>query len=128
MQPVSHLVRVSLPNYLAGLPIPDSIGGWFRLGVKDWLSLVPFTAAVAGLTYMSYRAFCPAFLAKRPINPNIRKDSKKVVDFIEIEDIAEKASLCRCWLSKKFPYCDGTHNAHNEETGDNVGPAVVKHK
>lgn len=32
MEPISHLVKVSVPNYLAGLPIPNSIGGWFRLG------------------------------------------------------------------------------------------------
>lgn len=31
---VSNLVKVTIPNYLAGLPIPDSIGGWFRLGGK----------------------------------------------------------------------------------------------
>lgn len=34
MQPFAHIVKVSVPNYLAGLPIPDSIGGWFRLGCK----------------------------------------------------------------------------------------------
>lgn len=32
MESVSHLVKVSVPNYLADLPIPNSIGGWFRLG------------------------------------------------------------------------------------------------
>lgn len=31
MQLLSNLVKVTLPNYLAGLPIPDSLGGWFRL-------------------------------------------------------------------------------------------------
>ena len=28
----------------------------------------------------------------------------------------------------QFPYCDGSHNAHNRETGDNVGPLIVKRK
>ena len=32
----------------------------------------------------------------------------------------------RCWKSKKFPYCDGSHAKHNTETGDNVGPLIVK--
>ena len=32
----------------------------------------------------------------------------------------------RCWKSKKFPYCDGAHAKHNAETGDNVGPLIVK--
>ena len=36
------------------------------------------------------------------INPNIRKDEKKVVDFLEVEDLAsEKVSFCRCWKSEK---------------------------
>ena len=28
----------------------------------------------------------------------------------------------------QFPQCDGTHNKHNQETGDNVGPLIVKRK
>ena len=28
----------------------------------------------------------------------------------------------------QFPLCDGAHNKHNEETGDNVGPLVLKRK
>ena len=39
-----------------------------------------------------------------------------------------KGVFCRCWKSKKFPYCDGSHTKHNEETGDNVGPLIVKKK
>lgn len=31
---LSSLVKETIPNYLAGLPIPDSFGGWFRLGGK----------------------------------------------------------------------------------------------
>lgn len=74
--------------------------------VRDWISLVPPTAALAGLGYMSYRAFCPAGRPKPSgrINPMIRLKEKKVVDFIDIEDIGEKASLCRCWKSKKVSY------------------------
>ena len=34
MEPIAHLIKVTAPNYLSGLPIPDSIGGWFRLGGK----------------------------------------------------------------------------------------------
>mmetsp|Transcript_118930 Transcript_118930/g.237025 ORF Transcript_118930/g.237025 Transcript_118930/m.237025 type:complete len:138 (-) Transcript_118930:52-465(-) len=33
--------------------------------------------------------------------------------------------LCRCWQSKRFPYCDDTHKVLIE-SGDNVGPYVVK--
>jgi CDGSH-type Zn-finger protein len=35
-------------------------------------------------------------------------------------------AFCRCWQSGKFPYCDGTHRTVNAETGDSVGPVIVK--
>ncbi|XP_022909178.1 CDGSH iron-sulfur domain-containing protein 2 homolog [Onthophagus taurus] len=128
MQPFAGLVKTTIPNYLSGLPIPDSIGGWFKLGFKDWLALVPPTAALAGCGYVAYRAFCPH---GRPqpcgkVNPSIQKNNPKVVDSVDVEDIADKAAFCRCWRSKKWPYCDGSHGTHNKETGDNVGPVVVK--
>ncbi|XP_012538982.1 CDGSH iron-sulfur domain-containing protein 2 homolog [Monomorium pharaonis] len=130
MEPIARLVKVSIPNYLAGLPIPDSIGGWFRLGVKDWFALVPSTAFLVGMGYMSYRAFCPH---GRPmphgrVNLKIKKDIAKVVDTVDIEDISEKAVFCRCWRSENWPYCDGTHGRHNNECNDNVGPLIVKKK
>ena len=62
----------------------------------------------------------------------IKLDSEKVVDFETApkgkNDKGEdnKAVMCRCWKSKKFPYCDGSHVKHNKETGDNVGPLIIK--
>lgn len=127
MQPFAYLIKVSLPNYLAGLPIPDSFGGWFRLGckyfifyylpfsfmyhnkiiicclnvsVRDIIALIPPTAAVAGFTYVTYRAFCPHGRPPAVVNPKILKTSAKVVDTIDVEDISEKAVFCRCWRSK----------------------------
>jgi len=61
-----------------------------------------------------------------PDNPSRR------VDILDIEDVARRVgdggavSICRCYKSGKFPLCDGTHVKHNEETGDNVAPAVIK--
>ena len=78
MEFLSHFVRVSVPNYLAGLPIPNDFTGWFKLGgkvnlvfyhleglksyyyyyyvlsVRDWISLVPISVTVAGITYLAY--------------------------------------------------------------------------
>lgn len=34
----------------------------------------------------------------------------------------ERVSLCRCYGSKNFPFCDGTHN----QIHSNVGPAVIE--
>ncbi|XP_063376893.1 CDGSH iron-sulfur domain-containing protein 2 homolog [Cydia fagiglandana] len=126
---VSNLVKVTIPNYLAGLPIPDSVGGWFRLGVKDWAALIPPTLVIGGISYYSYQTIKKAQAGGNGhVNHCVRKDIDKVVDFIDIEDITEKAVLCRCWKTKNWPYCDGTHASHNKETGDNVGPAIVRHK
>lgn len=70
--------------------------------VRELLSLVPPTAALAGFTYITYRAFCPH---GRPapcgkVNAKILKSEAKVVDTIDVEDISEKAVFCRCWKSK----------------------------
>ncbi|XP_017482528.1 PREDICTED: CDGSH iron-sulfur domain-containing protein 1-like [Rhagoletis zephyria] len=66
--------------------------------------------------------------AKKRLNAKIQLDKPKVVDTCDIEDIKGKGVFCRCWKSSKFPYCDGSHNAHNDTTGDNVGPLIVNKK
>nr|ACO15461.1 CDGSH iron sulfur domain-containing protein 2 homolog [Caligus clemensi] len=144
MQVLSVLVKDSLPKYLKGLPIPDTVGGWFSLGIKDWMRLVPLGLAVGGISFLTLHqiACCPAFasyfeskfgeccfcVSRYKLNNSIKLDSDKVVDTVDIEDIGDKSVFCRCWKSKKFPYCDGSHNKHNKQTGDNVGPLIVSNK
>jgi len=36
----------------------------------------------------------------------------------------EKVSLCRCWQSSRFPYCDGNHKQICTDK-DQTGPIVV---
>ncbi|XP_054268811.1 CDGSH iron-sulfur domain-containing protein 2 homolog [Macrosteles quadrilineatus] len=124
MEPVSRIVKEHVPNYLSNLPVPNSIGGWFRLGVKDWLSMIPLFAVVGGASYATYRLFRP----KSPVNPDIKKTDAKVVDSFNIEDLGDKAAFCRCWRSSKFPYCDGAHGKYNKTHGDNVGPLIINKK
>ncbi|OTF82886.1 hypothetical protein BLA29_003694 [Euroglyphus maynei] len=62
------------------------------------------------------------------VNRQIDPGNAKVVHSFDIEDLDEKAVFCRCWKSAKFPYCDGSHNKHNETTGDNVGPLIIQKK
>lgn len=57
-------------------------------------------------------------------NTSIKLDEAKVVDKVNV-DKTEKKVLCRCWKSKNFPYCDGSHAKYNEETGDNLGPVII---
>ena len=49
------------------------------------------------------------------------KEAKK--DVIQIKT-GETVALCRCWKSKKFPFCDGTHRKLELEEG----PIVVSSK
>ena len=35
----------------------------------------------------------------------------------------ETIALCRCWKSKKFPYCDGSHRQLDDES---LGPVIVR--
>lgn len=61
------------------------------------------------------------------INPDIQKDEAKVVHTCDVSEQDKKqVAYCRCWRSSTFPMCDGSHMKHNEATGDNVGPLLVK--
>jgi CDGSH-type Zn-finger protein len=53
-------------------------------------------------------------------------EKEPIVTAVKKAEVPDKAAFCRCWLSDKFPRCDGSHKKHNEATGDNVGPMVVQ--
>ena len=68
------------------------------------------------------------------VNLDIQKNEAKVATVCPIKDIEDLVNAsdkgvvayCRCWRSKTFPKCDGSHVKHNKETGDNTGPLVIK--
>jgi len=61
------------------------------------------------------------------LNKTNRLDEPIVRDTLDASELApgKRLAYCRCWQSKKFPFCDGAHKAHNEATGDNLGPLIV---
>ncbi|KAL9984448.1 hypothetical protein ACROYT_G006740 [Oculina patagonica] len=138
MEAISRAIKEQLPNYLRSLPIPSTFGGFLKLSGKEWGQLAPLLVSVSLFLYLvisSLKRSTSKPAAKKPdqdwINKTQQKEKEKVADTIQIEDLAEKAAyhaFCRCWKSKKFPRCDGSHTQHNKETGDNVGPVVLKRK
>ncbi|GMR38615.1 hypothetical protein PMAYCL1PPCAC_08810 [Pristionchus mayeri] len=86
------------------------------------LALVGIGAAIG------YFACKKASCCSSRVNTKIKLGEPKVADTVDLEDIGDKKAFCRCWKSEKFPYCDGSHGKHNKETGDNLGPLIVKKK
>ncbi|CAK9296541.1 unnamed protein product [Gordionus sp. m RMFG-2023] len=76
--------------------------------------------------YMFYN-YCKCKEKSEKINVlSLFPEEKKVVNVFDIEDLAKDNAFCRCWRSKIFPYCDGSHNEHNQNSCDNVGPLIIK--
>merc|ERR1712110_388928 len=54
------------------------------------------------------------------------------VDFTNIEDLTQyftqdgEKKFCRCFASKNFPFCDGSHVELNKQGITNAGPLVIK--
>ncbi|XP_074153166.1 CDGSH iron-sulfur domain-containing protein 1 [Sminthopsis crassicaudata] len=95
----------------------------------ECIAAVALAAGTAVVGYLAYKKFVVKEKRYRSmVNLTIQKDNPKVVHAFDMEDLGDKAVYCRCWRSKKFPYCDGAHTKHNEETGDNVGPLIIKKK
>ncbi|XP_043843436.1 LOW QUALITY PROTEIN: CDGSH iron-sulfur domain-containing protein 1-like [Dromiciops gliroides] len=116
------------------IPFPRSAGAAMglhsNLSVRaDCIAAVALAAGTAVVGYLAYKRFLVKEKRYRSmVNLTIQKDNPKVVHAFDMEDLGEKAVYCRCWRSKKFPFCDGAHTKHNEETGDNVGPLIIKKK
>lgn len=63
------------------------------------------------------------------INPNIHKNyAQKIVDYYDKPALPDFTAFCRCWRSKRFPYCDGGHHDYNKMIGDNAGPIIIRRR
>ncbi|RWS03765.1 CDGSH iron-sulfur domain-containing protein 1-like isoform X1 [Dinothrombium tinctorium] len=96
--------------------------------VGVYLPWVTTVAAVSVAIYLTLKQRGRRDSDEGTVNRTVQKDNPKVVHTFDIEDLDKKAVYCRCWRSKKFPYCDGSHNSHNEATGDNVGPLIIQRR
>lgn len=92
--------------------------------VISWIGTALAVGYAAYVTYSNAKDKNTS--AKSHINTKVKKDEPKVVDNFDVEDLGNKSVFCRCWKSKKFPYCDGAHAAHNKECGDNIGPLIIQ--
>ena len=138
MDSVKFFLQTQLPTYLKNLPIPNTVGGFAQLSGEEWSRLLPLIGFLVMLMYLLISSILELGGSKagtQPekagsessrINQTIDLEKDKVATAVDMEDIGDKAAYCRCWRSKKFPLCDGSHNGHNKETGDNVGPLIVK--
>ena len=53
----------------------------------------------------------------------MKKDTPDIRHTVTLKP-GEKVALCRCWQSKKFPLCDGSHRQDNRSQG----PVIVEGK
>lgn len=98
--------------------------------VVSWIGTAIAVSYAAYITYTSAKSAPPSSSAAKgsQINTTVKKDQPKVVDTFDVEDLGNKSVFCRCWKSKKFPYCDGAHGNHNKECGDNIGPLIIQRR
>uniref|UniRef100_A0A2C9LTL3 CDGSH iron-sulfur domain-containing protein 2 homologue n=1 Tax=Biomphalaria glabrata TaxID=6526 RepID=A0A2C9LTL3_BIOGL len=130
MESLYTLFKVQLPKYLRSLPLPKNFAGFASTKSEEWFALVPFFLTVTFILYAMIHTICSRrrrrAVPKPKVNLSLMKEDPKVVTQMDIEDLGDKIAFCRCWRSKKFPLCDGSHNQHNEETKDNVGPLLLR--
>jgi|SaaInlStandDraft_5_1057022.scaffolds.fasta_scaffold204197_1 CDGSH iron-sulfur domain-containing protein 2 len=123
MEAVTTFVTSTLPAALVALPLPKTFAGFMKLTQNEWLQLLPFFVTLLVIVYTA-NAFLGFGGAAKRANHYQDLDKKKVVHKVSLGG-KEKLVLCRCWKSKSFPYCDGSHNAHVNDGSDNAGPLIV---
>lgn len=93
----------------------------------DLLSnLDPISVALGvGLGALLALFLMPSKAPSGQVNLDIQKHEAKVATICPLKDIEDTCNksdkgvvaYCRCWRSKTFPRCDGSHVKHNTDTG-----------
>ena len=69
---------------------------------SEWLQLLPIVGTLSLLAYVTFQAFKSKPVPKDArVNLRIQKESSKVVNMVDIEELGDKVSYCRCWRSKR---------------------------
>lgn len=55
-------------------------------------------------------------------------EERKCFQTVSILAIRFNILIAFIFLFLQWPYCDGSHAAHNTECGDNLGPVVLQRK
>ncbi|CAD7693231.1 unnamed protein product [Nyctereutes procyonoides] len=83
------------------------------------IAAVIIATEIAAIRHLAFRRFyAKDHWDEFMVNLHIQKDKPKTVYAFDIKDLGDKA----------LPFCHGSHTKHNEETGDNVGPLLIKKK
>ncbi|EGD81786.1 hypothetical protein PTSG_02499 [Salpingoeca rosetta] len=112
-------IKQQLPQYLASLPIPATLDGYLELTQEEWLQIAPLFSLIFSMILLISIQFFVGAPSSSALN-TAGHEAK------EVRKLQKKTAFCRCWQSKKFPLCDGSHHEHNKRTGDNLGPIVVE--
>uniref|UniRef100_A0A9J8CQL4 CDGSH iron-sulfur domain-containing protein 2 n=1 Tax=Cyprinus carpio carpio TaxID=630221 RepID=A0A9J8CQL4_CYPCA len=124
LESISRIIKIQLPAYLKKLPLPETIGGFARLTVSEWLRLLPLLGILALLGYLTIRPFLPKKKKQRDslINLKIQKENPKVVNEIDIEDLrTPNVCYCRCWRSKTESRSEQADEERSNRSGDEDG-------
>lgn len=96
---------------------------------RKWIAAVTIAAGTVAIGYLAYRRFyVKDHRNKSMVNPHIQKDHPKVVHAFIWEDLGDKTVYWTLLEVQSSHSVMGSHTKHNEETGDNVGPLIIKKK
>lgn len=96
MEAFQVYITQQLPQYLASLPIPNTVDGYLELAVEEWLQLAP-------LFFMMFSVILLITLQFAIGNPAPSKLNKNGLTAKEVRKHQGKTAFCRCWQSKKVP-------------------------
>lgn len=119
MEAIRKYLKVQLPKYLKGLPLPRTFNGFLKLKQEEWIYLAPLLVTIAVLLYSLFFSgkSAPKQAKAGRVNRMIQLEKEKVVDFVDVTEIEDlcakgkgKCTVCRCWKSKKVSIHDGRHD------------------